>query len=108
MLQCYGQRQIPREQTQIARNSRHFGGFCVCSRDQPRPQLALEHLAVTVLRQLVDELVSLGSFEAGNALEQVGIQFGGGRRADDERDHDLTPFRVRRTDDSGLRDARVL
>src|SRR3954471_10360261 len=59
---------------------------------QAFPQLPLEHLAVAVLRQLVDELVPLRAFEPGDPLENVRVQFGGRHRTDDERDYHLAPL----------------
>src|SRR6202034_3944833 len=71
-------------------------------------KFALEHLAVAALGKLVDVQVTLGPLEAGDALEQMCVEFRLGGRPHDEGDDDLAPVLVRRTHHAGLGDTRML
>src|SRR5689334_20110310 len=72
-------------------------------------QLRLQHLAVVVLRQRLDEPIFPGALEAGDVLQAQPVELfpGDGFARDDESDDLLSPFRVRPADHRAFGDGRM-
>src|SRR5579884_2165271 len=72
-------------------------------------QLGLQHLAVIVLRQRLDEAVAARPLEAGDVVEaepvELGLAHRGAGPGDDESDDLLAPFGMRAADHRGLGEA---